>query len=33
MKDEIKEILDRLERIDHIEYKCSFEFADSASFE
>lgn len=28
----IKEILDRLERIDHKEYSGGFEFADSASF-
>lgn len=32
MKNEIKEILDRLERIDHKEYNA-FEFADSATFE
>ena len=32
MKDEIKEILDRLERIDHKEY-IAFEFADSATFD
>ena len=31
MKEEIKEILDRLERIDHKEY-IAFEFADSATF-
>lgn len=30
---DIKKILDRLERIDHKEYKTSFEFADSATFE
>lgn len=33
MKDEIKEILDRLERIDHKEYSSGFEFADSGSFD
>ena len=33
MKYLIKEILDRLEKIDHKEYNCDFEFADSASFE
>ena len=33
MNDEIKEILDRLERIDHKEYNCGFEFADSGSFD
>lgn len=32
MKDEIKEIIDRLERIDHKEY-IAFEFADSATFD
>lgn len=32
LKEEIKEILDRLERIDHKEY-IAFEFADSATFE
>ena len=32
MKDEIKEILDRLERIDHKEYSGGFEFADGGSF-
>ena len=32
MKDEIKKILDRLENIDHKEYSCSFEFADTATF-
>ena len=32
MKDEIKEIIDRLERIDHKEYSVGFEFADSATF-
>ena len=32
MKDEIKEILDRLERIDHKEY-IAFEFADNATFD
>ncbi len=32
MKDEIKEILNRLERIDHKEY-TAFEFADSATFD
>lgn len=32
MKDEIKEILDRLERIDHKEY-IAFEFADGATFD
>lgn len=32
MKDEIKKILDRLERIDHKEY-IAFEFADSATFD
>ena len=33
LKEEIKEILDRLERIDHKEYSCGFEFADSGSFD
>lgn len=33
MTEEIKEILDRLERIDHKEYSCGFEFADSGSFD
>ena len=33
MEDEIKEILDRLERIDHKEYSGGFEFADSGSFD
>lgn len=33
MNNEIKEILDRLERIDHKEYSCGFEFADSSSFD
>ncbi len=33
MKDERKKILDRLERIDHKEYSCDFEFADSATFD
>ena len=33
MDSEIKEILDRLERIDHKEYSCGFEFADSGSFD
>ena len=32
MKDEIREILDRLERIDHKDY-IAFEFADSATFD
>ena len=32
MKDEIKEIIDRLKRIDHKEY-IAFEFADSATFD
>lgn len=32
MTNEIKEILDRLKRIDHKEYSCGFEFADSSSF-
>lgn len=32
MNNEIKEILDRLERIDHKEY-IAFEFADSATFD
>ncbi len=32
MNKEIKEILDRLERIDHKEY-IAFEFADSATFD
>ena len=32
MQEEIKEILDRLERIDHKEY-IAFEFADSATFD
>lgn len=31
-KEEIDKILSRLERIDHKEYRCSFEFADSGSF-
>ena len=33
MNNEIKEILDRLERIDHKEYSCGFEFADIGSFD
>ena len=33
MTEEIKEILDRLERIDHKEYSGGFEFADSGSFD
>ena len=33
MNNEIKEILDRLGRIDHKEYSCGFEFADSGSFD
>ena len=33
MNNEIKEILDRLERIDHKEYSCGFEFADSSTFD
>lgn len=33
MNNEIKEILDILERIDHKEYSCGFEFADSGSFD
>ena len=33
MNKEIKEILDRLERIDHKENKTAFEFADSATFD
>lgn len=33
MTDEIKETLDRLDRIDHKEYSCGFEFADSSSFD
>jgi len=33
MNKEIKEILDRLERIDHKEYSGGFEFADSGSFD
>ena len=33
MNKEIKEILDRLKRIDHNEYSCGFEFADSGSFD
>ena len=33
MNKEIEKILDRLERIDHKGYSCSFEFADSSSFE
>lgn len=33
MNDEIKEILDRLERIDHKEYSGGFEFADSSTFD
>lgn len=32
MSEEIKGILDRLERIDHKEYSGGFEFADSSSF-
>lgn len=32
MDEEIKEILDRLERIDHKEYSGGFEFADSTTF-
>jgi cob(I)alamin adenosyltransferase len=28
----IEEILNRLERIDHKEYRCGFEFADSSTF-
>ena len=33
MDQEIKKILDRLERIDHKEYSCDFEFADSSTFD
>ena len=33
MSEEIKNILDRLERIDHKEYGVAFEFADSATFD
>ena len=33
MNDEIKEILDRLERIDHKEYSCGFEFAENSTFD
>ena len=33
MNEEIKKILDRLERIDHKENICSFEFADSSTFD
>ena len=33
MNNDIKEILDRLERIDHKEYQTAFEFADSATFD
>ena len=33
MTEEIKKILDRLERIDHKTYSCGFEFADSGSFD
>ena len=33
MNEEVKEILDRLEKIDHKEYSCGFEFADSGSFD
>ena len=33
MNKEIKEILDRLERIDHKENKTAFEFADSGTFD
>jgi len=33
MTEEIKEILDRLERIDHKEYSGGFEFADSTTFD
>ena len=29
----LKEILDRLDRIDHKEYSCGFEFADSGTFD
>jgi cob(I)alamin adenosyltransferase len=29
----IEEILSRLERIDHKEYRCGFEFADSSTFD
>ena len=32
-KEEIDKILSRLERIDHKNYSCSFEFADSGSFQ
>lgn len=32
-KEAIEKILDRLERIDHKKYSCSFEFADTSSFE
>ncbi len=33
MNKEIKEILDRLKRIEHKEYSCGFEFADSSTFD
>ena len=33
MKDKVKDIIDRLDRIDNKSYTCSFEFADSGSFE
>ena len=33
MNEDIKEILNRLERIDHKEYSGGFEFADSGSFD
>lgn len=33
MSEEIKKILDRLERLDHKSYCCGFEFADSGTFE
>ena len=33
MNEEIEKILSRLERIDHKEYRCAFEFADSGTFD
>lgn len=33
MNEEIEKLLDRLERIDHKEYSCNFDFADSSSFD
>lgn len=33
MSEEAKKIIDKLEKVDNVIYKCAFEFADSSSFD